>query len=375
MLTTIAVQNYRSLSNLVIPLGGLNLITGPNGSGKSNIYRALRLLAETAQSGVIASVANEGGIESAFSATPTQAKKRGPKRLRLGLGGDELGYSISLGLPALGPDNPTAFRRDPEIKHECIWAGPSYNPVGALVERNDGVVKVRSSRTWEVTNQHFDKMDSILGSPAVSDSAPGVIELRELVRSWRFYDQFRTDGEAPSRLPQIGTRTPVLHHDGRDLAAAIQTIREIGDFDALESAIEDAFPGSRISVLTSNDHFSVELEQPGLLRPLSAMELSDGTLRYLLWVAALLTPRPPPLMVLNEPETSLHPELVPALARLIVDASARSQVWVISHSDVLIAELTKSESCNWMRIGKDEGETSILDLPLTEQAVWRWPDR
>ena len=105
------------------------------------------------------------------------------------------------------------------------------------------------------------------------------------------------------------------------------------------------------------------------------MELSDGTLRYLLWVAALLTPRPPPLMVLNEPETSLHPELVPALARLIVDASARSQVWVISHSDVLIAELTKSESCNWMRIGKDEGETSILDLPLTEQAVWRWPDR
>src|SRR4051794_35203835 len=47
--------------------------------------------------------------------------------------------------------------------------------------------------------------------------------------------------------------------------------------------------------------------QHGLLRPLSGAELSDGTLRYLLWVAALLTPRPPALLVLNEPETSLHP--------------------------------------------------------------------
>jgi len=62
------------------------------------------------------------------------------------------------------------------------------------------------------------------------------------------------------------------------------------------------------------------------------MELSDGTLRYLLWIAALHTPRPPPLMVLNEPETSLHPDLLPALARLITRAASRSQVWVVSHA-------------------------------------------
>ena len=59
------------------------------------------------------------------------------------------------------------------------------------------------------------------------------------------------------------------------------------------------------------------MSQPGLLRPLKAAELSDGTLRYLLWIAALLSPRPPELLVLNEPETSLHPDLLPALARLI----------------------------------------------------------
>ena len=66
------------------------------------------------------------------------------------------------------------------------------------------------------------------------------------------------------------------------------------------------------------------MSQHGLLRPLSAAELSDGPLRYLLWIAALLTPRAPALMVLNEPETSLHPDLLGALARLISKAAERT---------------------------------------------------
>ena len=66
MLHTLAVGNYRSINNLVMPLGRLNLITGANGSGKSNLYRALRLLAETAQDGVVNALAREGGLESSF---------------------------------------------------------------------------------------------------------------------------------------------------------------------------------------------------------------------------------------------------------------------------------------------------------------------
>ena len=64
MLTTLAIANYRSLRALSVPLARLNLITGANGSGKSNLYRALRLLAETAQGGVIGALAREGGLES-----------------------------------------------------------------------------------------------------------------------------------------------------------------------------------------------------------------------------------------------------------------------------------------------------------------------
>ncbi len=70
MLTTLAVSNYRTLRNLVMPLRRLNLITGANGAGKSNVYRALRLLADSARGEVIPSLAREGGLPSTLWAGP-----------------------------------------------------------------------------------------------------------------------------------------------------------------------------------------------------------------------------------------------------------------------------------------------------------------
>src|SRR5882672_6323755 len=114
MLAALAVANYRSLRSFIVPLKRLNLVTGPNGSGKSNVYRALRLLAETAQGRVIPSLAREGGLQSTLWAGPegfsrsvlkgehpvqgTLRKK--PVSLALGFAGDEFGYAIDLGLPS-----------------------------------------------------------------------------------------------------------------------------------------------------------------------------------------------------------------------------------------------------------------------------------
>src|SRR5207237_10154222 len=83
------------------------------------------------------------------------------------------------------------------------------------------------------------------------------------------------------------------------------------------------------------------LAMPGLLRPLESAELSDGTLRYLCLVAALLSPRTPPFLALNEPETSLHPDLLPALAELVADAGTRGQVMVTTHAEALATALEK----------------------------------
>jgi predicted ATPase len=192
------------------------------------------------------------------------------------------------------------------------------------------------------------------------------------MRDWRFYDHLRTDRDAPARKPQIGTYTPVLGNDGVDLAAAVQTIREIGDADELDRAIADAFPGSGVAVMTADGYFEIEMRQHGLLRPLKAAELSDGTLRYLLLVAALLSPRPPALMILNEPETSLHPDLLPPLARLIARASERAQVIVVSHAATLLSELEVTAKVQRIVLEKEFGETLVHD---NEPPAWAWPSR
>jgi predicted ATPase len=159
------------------------------------------------------------------------------------------------------------------------------------------------------------------------------------------------------------------------VAAALQTIREIGDSAALDAAVADAFPGARVTIFSLEGRFDIEMHQHGLLRPLKSAELSDGTLRSLLWIAALLTPRPPALMVLDEPEMSLHPDLLPAFARLIIHASKNTQIWVISHSSRLVAALGEAPECQSIVLEKDLGETRIVGQGLLDRPAWEWPAR
>src|SRR6266700_271278 len=70
MIRTVAFHGYRSLRDLLLPLGQLSVITGANGSGKSSVYRSLRLLADAALNSVVASLAREGGLPSTFWAGP-----------------------------------------------------------------------------------------------------------------------------------------------------------------------------------------------------------------------------------------------------------------------------------------------------------------
>ncbi|PCK01719.1 MAG: ATP-binding protein [Alteromonadaceae bacterium] len=386
MLTTLAVCNYRSIRKLEMPLTQLNVITGANGTGKSNLYKALYLLAESVSGNMIGALAKEGGLDSTLWAGPESFSKDmlagrapvqgGPRtealRLKLGFNSEDYGYSISLGLPS---ESGSMFSLDPIIKRECIWAGPYYRPASCLVDRNGSVVRVRSSRKWQVYAQHINSFDSILNELADPQVTPEIFAVRQYIRGWRFYNQFRTDQHSPIRIPQVGTRTPVLDHEGHQLAAAIQTIYEVGDGDALRTAIDDAFPGASVRIRVGEGaRFHLEFRQDGLLRPLGQAELSDGTLRYLLLIAALLTPRPPTLLVLNEPETSLHPDLLPALARLIIQASKQTQVWVVSHANRLVNTLNENENCHTVALDKQLSETVVLGQGLLDAPAWHWAD-
>src|SRR6201996_3023166 len=251
MIRTVAVHGYRSLRELVLPLGQLSVITGANGSGKSSVYRSLKLLADAAQNAVAASLAREGGLPSTFWAGPEKIArsvrqgthaveglaKRSSASLKLGFGSDTYGYSIDLGYPP-PPPPPTMFGLDPRVKRECIWHGPVYRRASALVDRRNNFVWIATTRDEEpaMLTQHLADTDSMLASVADPERAPEMLAVREAVRGWRFYDPFRTDPDSPARAAQIGTFSPVLHHDGNNLAAALQTILEIRSDEALATA-------------------------------------------------------------------------------------------------------------------------------------------
>ena len=385
LITKLAISGYRSIRDIRLQLGDLNIVTGSNGSGKSSLYRSLRLLADVAQSRVIQSLASEGGLKSTLWAGPesfSRAMKTGehtiqgttrknPVSLKLGFSGPDYGYAIDIGLPA--PSDVTLFGADPEIKSESIWTGELLGRSNEFAVRRGPSVRVRGSNgEWRQVFQQLSSFDSMLTHCNDPREALELLMLREQMRDWRFYDHLRTDRDAPARRPQVGTRTTVLANDGSDLCTALQTIREIGNDEELTETIADAFPDSTINIANLDGYFELEMKQHGLLRPLKATELSDGTLRYLLLVAALLSPRPPKLMILNEPETSLHPELLSPLARLIALASNRSQIIVVTHSNLLAEEIGNLTECNRIGLEKQLGETCASD---SEEPSWVWPAR
>ncbi len=379
MLRTVAVSGYRSLRDVVVPLDRLTLLTGPNGAGKSNLYRALGLLAAAGRGEVVGAVAREGGLPSVLWAGPenghsggaaTQGTRRSrPVAVQLGFASDELGYLVDLGIPQ--SDQRSPFARDPEIKREQVFAGPVAKPSTLLIDRSRAHTRVRDD-SWGSLAQKLAPYESIVTDLADGDIGPELLLLRRTFAGWRFYDHFRVDPDAPARRPQVGTRSQTLSGDGADLAAVWATIVDAGFGDALDHAVDTAFPGARAHVRAEDGVFRLLLHQPGLLRPLEMSEVSDGTLRYLLLCAALLPARPAPLLVLNEPEASLHVSLLAPLAELIRAASERTQVIVVSHAAPLVDALPESARVE-LRPGSTgttvEGQ-GTLDAP-----AWHWGTR
>jgi predicted ATPase len=368
VIKTLAFAGYRSLRDVKLEVGQLTAITGGNGTGKSNVYRGLKLLVDAAEGQLARALAREGGMPSAMWAGEPgkKAKASEGKRISIGFADDTIAFELRLGLPK---HVETAFFLDPEVKEETIRT--LAKPVVSLLERRNNSAMLRDGDGRPVTfGARIEGHESVLSQLAEPHRYPVLSTVRERLKQWRFYHQIRTDADSPVRAVQIGTRTPVLAHDGNDLAAAIQTIIEIGDARGLADAVADAFDGARLTVDFNDDaRFRMLFETPGVFRALDAAELSDGTLRYLALLAALFSPRPPELLVLNEPETSLHPRVLEPLGRQIAAAAKRSQVIVVSHAAPLVDAL---KGATRIELTKAGGETKVAGRGPLDGPSWKW---
>lgn len=355
------VSGYRSIRDVWLKLRRVNVLVGPNGCGKSNLYRALYLISAAANGQFARLLADEGGMPSVLWAGD---RGKGPVRLSLSVQIDDLKYQLACGLPQ--PGYPSAFLLDPHIKEEEI----SYTHGGSksvLLKREQGTITARDVDGKRVAfPMALSQNESVLSGLREPQKFPEISALRQEILNWRFYHQFRTDASSPLRIPQTGVLTPILAHDGGDLAAALQTIMEIGDREALNYGVEKAFPGAYLRIGTDHGQFSVGMQMPDFHRPFDGKELSDGTLQYLCLLAALLSPRPPSLLALNEPETSIHPDLYESLAELIAQASNNSQVWITTHSRELADYILEYTGSAPIELEKVNGATRVVGAKLSD---------
>lgn len=365
------VEGYRSIRKLRLPLQKINVLTGPNGCGKSNLYQSMYLLAAAAQGELATAFASEGGMPSAMWAGPRRLRsKQEEKRISLNVSFEDFDYELRCGMPTppghVTRTEPSQFLYDPEVKEESLVFKQGRQKI-TLMERDKGTAWVRDDEGRRIVFPFdFLSSESILSNLREPHRYPQLSSTATVLLSWRFYHQFRTDADSPLRQPQVGVRSPVLSRDGTNLAAALQTIREIGNRNFLAEAIDQAFPGAKLTVLSDMTRFRVQLQMPGINRPFEAGELSDGTLRYLCLLAALLSPRPPALLALNEPETSLHPDLLRPLAKLIAQASHFSQLWITTHSQTLANAIEEFSGQSPVMLEKIDGATGIVGAGLLD---------
>ena len=258
------------------------------------------------------------------------------------------------------------FSGDLDIKKE---------KVRKVTERGKSLILKRGRQSLEVKDSNGERLDytnkvplneSVLNRLQEPHKYPELAQIKRELSSWRFYHNLRTDSESPMRMPQPGVVSPSLSDDGSNLVAVLATILCGYRRQEFIEALNQAFPGARVIIKNSRFALELSLEMQGIRRPLTAWELSDGTLQFLLLMAALLTPRPAPFIVLNEPETSIHEDLIESLAMLIKEAAKRSQVLVTTHSHKLARLLKKEPGCRFFELNKEEGETKIKGQSLDE---------
>jgi predicted ATPase len=370
-LTAVAIQGYRSVQNLFLPVDACSVFVGANGVGKTNLYKALGLLRAAADGSITRAIAEEGGLESVLWAGNRRRGK--PVRLVLKAHFDAMEYGVEVGLPhsyeiEIGLRQPTeaAFAIEPLIKEERLTIRQGRRDV-VMMERKRSLVTLRNDDGARETHK-----DAVLASEtalaAFRDGAryPELEAIRRELLDWRLYHDFRTDAGSPIRQPCHALTTPTLSADGRDLAAVLATLFVIREDTAeLAEAIDDAFPGAKLRAGDEGSWCRFDLEFPDMPRPFAMHELSDGTLKYLCLLGALMGYRLPSLIALNEPEASLHPSLLPPLARLIARAASKTRIWVVTHSEALAQAMQEETGKPPRRVIKSGSATSIEGLKLS----------
>lgn len=345
------------------------MFIGENGVGKSNLYRALQLVQAAVTGSLAYEIAAEGGMASALWSGPRRIEKNFRIKLDVEVLDEERAVTFRYGVEAgLRPPKAAAgFAFEPQIKEEVLSVEGGARPVTMMKRTGPGVM-VRGARgRMEEYPQPAMTSETAIAMLGDAGNYPEIGAFRRLVDGWRFFHGFRTDRDAPLRRPCLAVTSPLLDEDGGNLAAVFATlVHTRGDTVELDRAIAAALGGARLHVPEPGEFAAFGLIFPDFpQRVFQPRELSDGQVRFLALAAALMSYRQPPLIALNEPEASLHPDMLPPLADMIARAAAASQIWIVTHSEALAAAVSQRCGSRPKRVIRKDGATWIEGMRLT----------
>lgn len=368
LLRSMSAENYRSLRAIRMDLGRVNLFVGENGAGKSNLYRSLQLVQAAVRGTFAHEIAAEGGMASALWTGKRRPNEPVRIRLEAELMDEERAITFRYRIEAgLRPPAAAGFAFEPQVKAEELTIETGRRPVTVMKRAGPGIsVRNESGRMAEHPEQALTSETAIA---LIGDAGhyPEVGTFRRAVSQWRFFHGFRSDRDSALRQPCLAVTAPLLDEDGANMAAVFATLATTRqDTVDLDRAVAEAFGGARLTIPEPEEFASYGLVFPQFSkRVFQPRELSDGQIRFLALAAALLSYRTPPLIALNEPEASLHPDMLPPLAGMIARAAGTSQLWIVTHSERLAREIEARCGVRAKRVIRNDGATWIEGMRLT----------
>ena len=353
---TIRLENILSFGpdTPELPLEPLNVLIGPNASGKSNLIEALAIL-QAAPSDIQEPIREGGGIRNwlwkGTAKTPNATidltlSRRIDIPLRYRLSFTDRSSRFAVVDEVIEDERPRTADAAPYFyyRHEVLGplikfiAPPEGDAVKPPVQlQSEDRLEIRL--TWEDV-QHDQ---SILSQRRDSQTYPELGNLGTIFSFMRFYRELNLGRDAPARLPQRPDLPQnYLLEDASNLSLVLSDLlnRPTVKRELLER-LRDFNPAVEDMVASvSGGTVQLFFHEKGLRHPVPATRLSDGSLRYLCLLAVLCHPELPRVICIEEPELGLHPDVIPEVAKLLVKASSRSQIFVTTHSDILVDALS-----------------------------------
>lgn len=373
LLMRIKLENLLSFgpSPVSLELESLNILIGPNAAGKSNLIEALSLVRSTPVSAAsnmdLRGVVRRGGGVNEWL---WKGEKRKSASIDVVVNFPKGKQSLRHVLSFHADEQ--SFRLDDErIENEAPWPGEHDTYFYYRFQHGRPVVNTKgATRERRLARESVNPDLSILTQLRDPEQYPEIAHVAEAYEKIRIYREWAFGRNTVFREPQrADMRSDRLEEDFSNLGLFLSRLRKTPKakaaiLDALRdlyegvSDFEPIVEGGTVQVFFSEGDFSVP-----------ATRLSDGTLRYLCLLAILCDPAPPPLVCIEEPELGLHPDILPKLADLIMQAAQRTQLIVTTHSDVLVDAMSDRPE-TVVVCEKHEGRTELRRLKKAELAPW-----